>query len=155
MSDRTALIDRIEAFPAALADVVGQLDAAVLTAHPIAGEWSIAQNVHHVMDSHVNGYIRTKLILAEVGPVLKPYDEADWGELPDAGHADISGSLTTLVALHERWVRLLRALPDEAWQRTGYHPAQGILMSLLDVVELYAEHGEAHLEQLQRNLDAL
>ena len=48
------------------------------------GGWTVCQVVHHLADSHLNAYVRTKLALTEEMPVIKPCDEAAWAELPDA-----------------------------------------------------------------------
>ena len=46
------------------------------------------QVVHHVPDSHVNAYIRSKLALTEDAPTIKPYDEKTWAKLADSADAD-------------------------------------------------------------------
>lgn len=151
--ERERLIATIAALPGQLEELVTGLGPDQLTAHPLAGEWSVAQNVHHLVDSHVNSYIRCKLILTEERPPLKPYDQDAWAALPDGAEADITVSLAILRSLHERWVRLWRALPAEAWAREGLHPANGP-MSLERILGVYAAHGEAHLDQITRTLAA-
>jgi hypothetical protein len=47
------------------------------------GGWTVRQVLHHVPDSHLNAYIRFKLALTESEPMIKPYDEKQWAELPD------------------------------------------------------------------------
>ena len=42
------------------------------------GGWTVRQVVHHVADSHMNAFIRTKLILTEDHPTVKPYDQDKW-----------------------------------------------------------------------------
>ncbi len=151
---RSQLIDALRALPDDVDALVAGLDADRLTAHPIAGEWSIAQNVHHLVDSHINSYVRCKLIATEDRPAFRPYDEAAWAELPDASGPDLSYSLALLRALHGRWVLFWESLTDEQWQRTGYHPADDVVVTLERQLQLYVEHGRAHLAQMQRNLDA-
>jgi hypothetical protein len=77
---------------------------------------------HHVPDSHVNAYMRFKLALTEDEPVIKTYDEALWAELPDARTGSIEPSLELLARLHERWVRLLRAMTPADFARAYRHP---------------------------------
>src|SRR5690606_7872086 len=76
------------------------------------GGWTVRQLVHHVADSHVNAYTRFRLAVTEEHPTVRPYDEKAWAELEDALHAPIAPSLALIEALHERWVRLLRSLPE-------------------------------------------
>ena len=62
------------------------------------GGWTVRQLVHHVPDSHLNAYVRFRLALTEDAPLVKPYDEAAWAELPDARTAPFEPSLTLLDA---------------------------------------------------------
>jgi hypothetical protein len=152
-AERAALIAGIRALPDALAELVGGLSPARLTTPYLAGEWTVAQNVHHLFDSHANSYIRCKLALTEDGPPFKPYDQDAWAALPDASAADIEVSLGLLRGLHARWARFWEALPDEAWARVGHHPQYGT-MSLDDILRSYVAHGEGHLDQIRRTLAA-
>ncbi len=153
-TERAAQIDRIEALPALLDAAVRDLSEAQLTAHPLAGEWSVAQNVHHLADSHMNAYVRCKLILTEEQPTLKPYFQNAWAETVDGAQADVSASLAILRGLHNRWVTLLRALPDDGWSREGWHPELQRVYTIDSILTLYGGHGEAHLEQIARTLAA-
>lgn len=151
--ERAARIAAIGALPDQLDALVAGLSPAELTTHYLLNEWTVAQNVHHLVDSHANAYIRCKLIVTEESPPLKPYDQDAWADLPDGSEADISVSLAILRGLHARWVRFWRQLPDDLWQRAGVHAANGP-MTLERILELYASHGEGHLDQIRRTLAA-
>ena len=106
--------------------------------------WTVRQVVHHVPDSHMNAYIRTKLALTEDEPTIKPYDEAQWANLIDATSAPVETSLELLECVHERWVMVLRAMKPEQWSRTLLHPEHGKTPFTLDwLAALYAWHGRA------------
>lgn len=151
--ERAALIDKIRVLPTQIEHLVGTLSLAELSGHFLPGEWSAAQNVHHLADSHMNSYIRCRLILTEEEPTLKPYDQNRWAALPDAEAVDVTPSLQLLHGLHARWVAFFEHLPDEAWQRPGFHPENG-LVTLEDQLVLYAAHGEGHIEQMRRTVAA-
>lgn len=151
--EREELIAKIRALPTEVAKLVDGLSPAQLTARPLAGEWSVAQNVHHLVDSHLNSYVRCKLIMTEEHPTLKPYDQDRWAALPDASQADIADSLAMLGHLHARWVIFWESLEERDWSRTALHPDSGVV-SLDDQLRLYAEHGEGHLDQITRTLAA-
>lgn len=151
--ERLLMIDKIRHLPAQLEELVIGLSVPGLTTHFLANEWTVAQNVHHLADSHMNSYIRCKLILTEANPTLKPYDQEAWAALPDAQSAEISTSLTLLKQLHARWVTFWETLPEDAWGRTGFHPENGSV-TLEDQLRGYAAHGEAHIEQITRTLAA-
>ena len=148
---REALIGKIAALPAQITDLINKLNAKEVTTAYIPGEWTVAQNVHHLADSHMNAYIRCKLIATEETPTLKPYDQDQWARFPDAADADVASSLALLAALHARWVIFWQNLKPEAWQRTGYHLENGVV-SLDQLLVLYAAHSEAHIDQIQRTM---
>jgi uncharacterized damage-inducible protein DinB len=146
--ERHALIARLAELPVLVAEAVHGLTDAQLDTPYREGGWTVRQVVHHLVDSHVNGYVRMRLILTEERPALKPYDQDAWAALHDAAHGPVAPSLQVLEGLHARWAALLSSLPDAAWARTGLHPARGA-MSLDDFLELYARHGPHHAGQIQ------
>ena len=152
-AERRALIDKIRTLPAQLRELVSGLTAEQLTTPSLKGEWTVAQNVHHLADSHMNGFIRTRLILTEERPTLKPYDQGRWAELADSGTTALEESLSILEGLHRRWVRLFESLRDSDWQRSGLHPEIDEI-TIDDILRLYAAHGEGHIEQIRRALAA-
>lgn len=119
------------------------------------GGWNIIQLVHHLADSHMNAYIRFKLGLTEDNPVIKPYLEGKWAELPDNENVPVNISITLLHSLHHRWYELLKQIPDADWNRTVYHPEQKREISLWQLLAIYAWHGKhhvAHITQLREQM---
>ena len=110
--------------------------------------WTVRQVVHHVPDSHLNAYVRFKLALTEDTPTIKPYDEAEWAKLSDVRDTPIETSLTLLSAIHDRWVRLLRAMTPGDFGRKLNHPDWEAPLSLDTVLALYAWHGPHHTAQI-------
>src|ERR1700757_4345251 len=82
-SERRAMIDDISVVPLRMREAIDGLTPAQLDTPYREGGWTLRQVVHHVPDSHLNGYIRFKLALTEENPTIKPYDEARWAELRD------------------------------------------------------------------------
>lgn len=150
---RQPLIDKIRRLPAQVAALIQDLSEAQLTTPYLEEEWTVAQNVHHLADSHMNSYIRMKLILSEENPTLKPYNQEIWAEMADAGQIDLQPSLAILTGLHRRWVQVFEALQETDWQRTGLHPEIGQI-TVEDILHTYAAHGEDHLDQMRRTLAA-
>lgn len=151
--ERLPLIEKIRRFPAELEALVAPLGAAQLGTPYLSGEWTVAQNVHHVADSHMNSYIRLKLMLTEERPPLKPYDETKWALFPDATPPNFGDTFQLLRGLHGRWVMVFQSLTEEQWQRVGHHPDMGNV-TVEELLQSYAAHGEAHLEQIRRTLAA-
>ena len=140
---RAAFIAAIASAPAELREAVRGLDDARLDTPYRPDGWTVRQLVHHVPDSHLNAYIRTKLALTEDEPTIKPYDEAAWAALDDSRATPIDVSLTLFEKLHVRWVNLLRSTPESAFAKTWRHPEYGV-RTLDWLVGLYAWHGRHH-----------
>jgi uncharacterized damage-inducible protein DinB len=143
-AERRDWIDEVAALPARLREAVAGLSAEQWDTPYRPGGWTVRQVVHHLADSHLNAYCRFKLALTEAEPVIKPYDEAAWAELPDR-EVDPEVSLQLLDALHRRWVHLLRAMRPEGFVRTLSHPEQGRVLTLEAMLALYAWHGRHHV----------
>jgi uncharacterized damage-inducible protein DinB len=141
---RAEWIEQVAAAPARLRAAVEGLSDAQLDTPYRDGGWTVRQVVHHVPDSHMNAFIRIKLALTEDAPTIRPYEESEWAKLPDVRDTPIEVSLGLLDLLHDRWVRLLRAMTDEQWRRTYRHPEMG--EKPMDwVLGLYAWHGRHHV----------
>jgi len=140
-------IEEIRTLPTRLeAAGVGLQDRELDTPYRPEG-WTIRQVVHHLADSHMNSYIRFKLALTEENPVIKPYFEDRWAELPDSA-GPVVHSLSLIHALHRKWVRLLWSLKEEQLTRTFHHPEAGRDYRLDYAIGLYAWHGNHHLAQI-------
>jgi hypothetical protein len=150
-AERDSLIGKIEALPDQLEALISPAtDAQLLTPYKPGG-WNSRQVVHHLADSHMNAYIRSKLILTEDNPPLKPYDQDAWAALADGGTGPLATSLDILRGLHARWAAFFRALPEDAWTRAGLHPENGP-MTLERILIAYTTHGEAHLGHIRLGL---
>jgi hypothetical protein len=140
---RRAAIESIAALPQKLRAAVNGLTEAQIDTPYRPGGWTVRQLVHHVADSHMNGYIRTKLAVTEDKPTIKPYDQDAWSQLPDS-KLPIEISLVILDSVHQRWTVINRSLKDEDFQRTFVHPELGPLV--LDThTHLYGWHSRHHL----------
>jgi hypothetical protein len=152
--ERSALIDAIEGHPSRMrAAVDGLTDDQLDTPYREDG-WTPRQVVHHVVDSHVNAYVRFKLALTEDNPTVRTYEEHLWAEQPDAKIAPVEGSLAILDALHPRWVSFLRNLGPDDFRRLLHYPGIGdVKVDLL--LEIYGWHGphhEAHITTLRARM---
>ena len=145
--ERRSKIGKIRALPSLLDGAVQGLNDAQLDTPYRQGGWTVRQVVHHLADSHMNAFIRMKLILTEEQPRLKPYDQDAWARLPDTLTMPIGVSMGILRGLHDRWTTLLESVPDAGWNRTAFHPERGDV-TLDSILTTYAEHGEKHVGQI-------
>jgi uncharacterized damage-inducible protein DinB len=143
-AQRADAIGVLTALPDRLRAAVAGLDDAQLDTPYRDGGWTVRQVVHHVPDSHLNAYVRFRLALTEDAPMIRPYDEARWAELPDARTMPADVSLKLLDAVHTRWVALLNALGPDSFARTYVHPEHGRTFTLDEAVSLYAWHSRHH-----------
>lgn len=149
---RGQAIQTIADTPAKLRAAVRGLTDVQLDTPYREGGWTLRQTVHHLADSHINSYVRCRLALTEAQPHIKTYQEALWAELHDAKSAPVEISLNLLDAIHDRWTRLLRSLPDAAYAKTLMHPERGVV-TLDWLLFIYAWHGPhhvAHITNLRR-----
>lgn len=142
-ADIQGWIEELAQAPALLRKAVAGLSEEQLDTPYREGGWTVRQVVHHLADSHMNCYMRFKLALTEEQPTIKVYDQSAWAEMPEAKTAPVEVSLTLFEALHDRWVRMLRAMKPEEFTRAFHHPESGVLR--LDVVAaLYVWHSRHH-----------
>ena len=151
---RNKLIDDIAQTPVALRAAVKDLSLQQIETPYRDGGWTVRQVVHHVPESHMNAYVRFKLALTEDEPTIKPYMEDRWASLPDVQSTPLEVSLSLLELLHDRWVRVLRAIKSEEWKRTFRHPELGTV-PLEKNLALYSWHGRhhvAHITELRKRM---
>jgi uncharacterized damage-inducible protein DinB len=147
-AQRAELIAQIQSLPQRIRAAASDLTTEQLDTPYRPGGWTVRQLLHHVPDSHANGYIRTKLALTEDTPTIKPYEEQHWAELPDTNQLPIESALSLLDALHTKWVAVWQLMTDEQFARCYFHPASQQSVSLDEQLGLYAWHGNHHLAHL-------
>lgn len=140
-------IDRLERFPQELTVAVEALDEEQLDTPYGPGKWTVRQLVHHLADSHMNAFIRMKLIITEDIPRLKCYEQTDWAETADGNSGPIIPSISILQGLHYRWAIMLNSLDDTAWSRTADHPELGAV-TLESMLNSYCDHCDNHLKHI-------
>ena len=146
-ANRPAQIRALRELPRQARAAVRGLSEAQLDVPYREGGWTSRQVIHHLADSHMNAFVRMKLVATEEHPTLKPYDENDWAGTADGKSAPIELSLAILDGLHDRMARLLESLPESAFARGAFHPERGEL-TLADLLDTYADHGAHHLAHI-------
>ncbi|HWF44989.1 MAG TPA: putative metal-dependent hydrolase [Candidatus Kapabacteria bacterium] len=147
MTARAQKIEAIRRLPQELVSAVEGLNEEQLNTPYRKGGWTPRQIVHHIADSHMNAFIRMKLILAEDHPTLKPYDQDMWARASDYT-GSIDPSLAIVSGLHTRMAQLFESANDAQWKRSGYHPEREENITLEDLLDTYVEHGKHHVHQI-------
>lgn len=107
--------------------------------------WTLRQLAHHVVDSHMNAYIRHKLAYSEIEPRIAPYKESLWAELADVQAVPVNNSLQMLRDLHLRWTVFLDSLDEDSLKKGFYHPEHDRVISIQESISMYAWHSRHHL----------
>ena len=141
------LIDQYEAGGPILAKAIAGLSPEDLHAFPVPGTWSIHQIVIHMMDSDLIGSDRMKRIAAMDKPLLIGYDETAFANLPGSNAIDASLACEIFERNRRTTAIILRALPDNAYERFGIHNENG-KVTLEYQVATYIRHLEGHLKHL-------
>ncbi len=138
-----------------LAAVAGRSDGA-LAASPAPGEWAARQVLEHL--SFAEGLCAERIgrLLDEDGPNLA--SRAVWAETPASDEGSTSTDLPAselaarVVAMRVERVAQLRALPDQAWSRTGTHPEWGVV-TVHAQAAYFGRHLASHMAQLTAAAD--
>ena len=93
--------------------------------------------------------MRIRQIAAEDNPTLQGFNGELWADHLDYQRRKISQALETFRKLRTENHELLKAMPEDAFSRSGNHTESGRL-TLLDLVKGNAEHVEEHVQQIQR-----
>jgi hypothetical protein len=111
------------------------------------GDWTVAQVLQHLIavEWHVLN-ARLDSLDADTEP---HWSWAEPGPAEGIGDGSISAAAVVFAASREATVDRLRAMPPEAWRRTGVHATYGRL-DIAGLLEVMLEHDEAHLAELER-----
>ena len=152
-ASRAASIATIAALPATLKKALAGLSKTQLDTPYREGGWTVRQVVHHLADSHVNAYIRTRFTLTSEKPTIMPYPEHVWAELADARSGPVETSLALLEGLHARWTALLTSRKPGDFARAFVHPEHGerTLDWMVDMYAWHCRHHVAHITDLRKS----
>jgi hypothetical protein len=143
------LIDKYEAGADNLSQSIRGLSREDLLAPPPdgknIGKWTIHQVVIHLMDSELIAIDRMKRMIAMENPHLIGYDENAFMKalLPEEQSAE--DAVTILTLAFKNFARVLRKLPDSAFDRTGQHSERGQI-TVGSYLQSMTKHMEHHLK---------
>lgn len=112
------------------------------------GAWSPRTLVHHLADTHLHAWLRTKMALIDDEPTVAGYDVNAWAATADIA-ADVEGSLRLIEGIHLRWPDLMRRLSPDELERRWRHPTRPGLMTIWQLPFVYSWHGEHHRAQIE------
>ena len=142
-----SVIEAYAAGPAKVRAAVAGLTREELTARPGPGKWSILEVVVHLVDSDAISIDRMKRILTEDNPPLLYADETAYVDRLFSHDQSLEDALTLFEVGRRQFARVLRKLPEEAFERHGTHNRRGVV-KVGAMVEDYIEHVNYHLKFL-------
>ena len=147
-AEHQQLIHRIRASAEAIAQAVAAVPVAMQTVALQPGEWSIKQVLLHTRDVAMLAFgLRIRRLLFETDPVFAAYEE-DVYRVHNSGDADTVDDIVHMIsAEHDLIARLLSALPDDAWERSG-RSAESVVRTIEFFARRTAEHAEEHAAQI-------
>src|SRR5438046_6240485 len=121
-----SLIDRLEAFPAALRALVAALPTAEARRPPAEGKWSVLEVLGHLVDEETHDFrVRTKSTLEDptrAWPSFDPEGTVAARKWNEHDGLELVAKFADERAASVAWLRSLKA-PD--WNRTREHPRLG------------------------------
>ena len=142
----------LAAIPGLLHQAVCQLtpeQIAAPIAPPVDGKakWSPCQIVAHLADCELNHSVRLRQTLAEVNPVIQPFNQDAWATRYAA--YPLPAALELFRAAREWNLKLIGSCTQADFLRELTHPERGT-MTFQILLETIAGHDLNHLAQLQQ-----
>ncbi|MFN7932062.1 MAG: DinB family protein [Bryobacteraceae bacterium] len=148
MSELATLLERFRRGGELIAVVTTGVAGAELDFVPAPGKWSIRQVVCHLADTEIVISDRFRRVIAEDEPTIIAFNQEAWAAKLDYRKRKISQAVETYRRLRAENYELLKDQPEEAFQRTAIHSEEGKI-TLLTLLQTYAQHDESHARQIQ------
>jgi uncharacterized damage-inducible protein DinB len=148
------LIDDYAAGPSLLRQAVRGMSREQLLARPIEGKWSTHECVCHIADFEPVYVDRMTRVIAQEKPTYFGGDPDLYAAKLSYSARDVEEELNLIDACRKHLVRILRSLPEAAFQRKGNHNEAGeqTLEKLLTNVTKHIPH---HIEFIRQKRQAL
>jgi hypothetical protein len=143
-------LDTAEKSPKQIAAAILGLPDKTLRFKPEPGKWCILEILGHLVDIEIVYAYRIRQMLADKKPVIAPMDQDDWAR--NLGYMEESPA--ELIAFYglsrHRTLQLLRRLKPGDLEKSAHHPESKKDVTVAEMIEKMAGHGENHLAQIER-----
>jgi uncharacterized damage-inducible protein DinB len=154
MSAYAQLIETYLAGPRTLREALKGMSAEHLKARPVPGKWSAQEVVCHLSDFEPIMADRMKRVISHDNPSLLGADENRFAATLAYHDRDSEEELLLIETTRKHMARILRSLPDAAFQRAGVHNERGLLTleKLLNGAVNHIPHHVAFIHDKRRAL---
>ncbi|GCF09764.1 DinB family protein [Dictyobacter arantiisoli] len=147
-------IENYQAITRRIAAAIEGLSEEQRAYRPTEDDWNIHTVIIHLADSEAVGFWRLRKTLAEPNSILAVYDEDGWSKSLFYEQQDEVLALRIFTDLRTANANLLKLIPAKSWELSAIHAERGEI-SIYEIFQTYAEHGEAHLQQIETIRQAL
>jgi hypothetical protein len=119
-----------------------------------SSEWSIKEELGHLLDSAANNHQRIVRTQLEDNPAMPGYDGDRWVTLHRYQHRDWSSLIAIWADLNRQLLAAAEAVPDSAWSRTCTI-GNSAPLTLKFVFDDYVHHMMHHLRHMGVEADDL
>ena len=138
-----SLIDAYAAAPGRIESAVCGLTRTQLLTRPVPGKWSTLEVVAHLADTEQVYCDRMKRVIATSRPLIIGFSETDYVEHLAYHERDLAEELAVININRAQMTRILRLVPDGAFDRDGVHNKAGII-TLRNLIQDMIDHVEHH-----------
>jgi uncharacterized damage-inducible protein DinB len=128
-----------------------ELDTQHRTQAPADGEWSVADVLHHMVDSDLHFATRYIFNITTDKPTITPFDESKYPSQLNYAKRSFKTSLEAHQALNATVRDLLACQEISAWDRISVHPERGD-KTLFELVSLSFNHLNGHISHVDEIL---
>jgi uncharacterized damage-inducible protein DinB len=155
--DSQAMIDAYLAGIEVLRQAVAGMTPDQLVSRPIAGRWSSLEVVCHLADFEPIYADRMKRVTATERPLLLSAGREAFARSLAYHERDLGEELALIDLTRRQMARILRGLPEDAWDRVGIYRHEGreeerSLRRLLEMITGHIPHHAAFIAEKRRAL---
>jgi DinB superfamily len=144
----TEVIAKLSAVPDQVEALVRGLSEEQLSWNPPTGMFSLRENVYHLRDIDVEGYLeRIRLVMDEDHPTLPDVDGARLAKERNYNARPIQPALEDLRAARATSIARLKCCSDQDMERQAEMQGVGTV-NLRRLLELWTEHDAGHLADM-------
>jgi hypothetical protein len=141
----TEIADRVQAELPRWSAVLERPDA---RERPAPGTWSPTEYACHVRDVHTLFGLRIRLMLEQDAPQFPNWDQDETAIADDYASQDSATVAAQLVDAGEGMIEILRSVPDDAWDRTGFR-SNGSEFTIVTLAQYYLHDIAHHLHDVR------